>query len=298
MALSNSSEARTGWLLISPPFLFTILILAVPFAVIVGLAFLGLEGGGKVQVPISEADSERLVFTFSNFASVITDVRVQTIMLRSLLIAFTVTLATVVMAYPLAYYVSFHVAPSKKALWIFLITIPFWTSYIIRLALWRSILGFDGILDNILGFVGLDPVNLLANGPVAITIALSHAFAPFAVLPIFVALEKVDRSLLEAGQDLGESKLMTFLRVTLPISMPGVVAAVLIVFIPVVGDYVTAKLMGGNTTPMIANLVETQMLRLRDHAMGAAVAVTAMVAVAIISLVFILLNRRYLRGRK
>ncbi len=297
MANANAAERRAGWLLVSPPFLYTLLVLAVPFAAIVGLAFLGLDGG-RVRVPLAEGDFDKLYPTLENFVRVFSEPIYRVVMLRSLLIGFFVTLATVLMAYPIAYFVSFHVHPSKKALWIFLITIPFWTSYIIRLALWRTILGYNGIFDNFVGLFGLDPVNILANAPLAIVITLSHAFAPFAVLPIFVALEKVDRSLLEAGQDLGETRWTTFLRVTLPLSMGGVLAAVLIVFIPVAGDYVTAKLMGGSTTPMIANLVEVEMLRKRDHAMGSAVAVTAMALVAIISLIFVLMNRRYLGGRK
>ena len=118
------------------------------------------------------------------------------------------------------------------------------------------------------------------------------------MLPIFVSLEKVDRSLLEAGQDLGESRWTTFLRVTLPLSMSGVIAAVLIVFIPTVGDYVTPKLIGGGQVPMIANLMESEMLKQRDQAMGSAIAVTAMTIVAVISILFVLLNRRFIGGNK
>ncbi|PTE15069.1 ABC transporter permease [Pseudogemmobacter blasticus] len=297
MANSIEAEKRAGWALVSPPFLYTLLALAVPFIVIVGLSFAGLEGG-RARVPLAPGDAEKLYFTFENFARVLSEPIYRVVLLRSLIIAVCVTLATVLMAYPIAYFVSFYVAPSKKALWIFLITIPFWTSYIIRLALWRTILGYNGIFDNFVGIFGIEPMNLLSNGALAITITLSHAFAPFAVLPIFVALEKVDRSLLEAGQDLGETRWTTFLRVTLPLSMPGVMAAVLIVFIPVVGDYVTAKLMGGSTTPMIANLVEVEMLKKRDHAMGSAVAVTAMATVAVISILFVLLNRRFIGSKK
>ena len=112
---------------------------------------------------------------------------------------------------------------------------------------------------------------------------LAHAYAPFAILPIFVALEKIDRSLLEAGQDLGESTFSTFLRVTLPLSMPGVIAAVLIVFIPTIGDYVTPDLIGGGKLPMIANMIEKQMLQLDNKPLGSAIAVSAMLIVAVMS---------------
>jgi spermidine/putrescine transport system permease protein len=127
---------------------------------------------------------------------------------------------------------------------------------------------------------------------------LAHAYAPFAVLPIFVSLEKVDRSLLEAGQDLGESRWMTFLRVTLPLSIPGVIAAVLIVFIPTVGDYVTPELVGDGKVPMIANLIETQLLKLRDFAQGSALAVVSMLMVAVVSLTFVFISNRYFGGTK
>ncbi len=289
MAERLSKETRAGWLLISPPALFVILLLAAPLATV--LVYSVLTGGqGKVGLP----------FTMGNFAELVEKPIYQAVMLRSLYVSMLVTLVTVVLAYPIAYFVSFHVSPSKKALWLFLITIPFWTSYVIRVALWRTILGFDGIVDSALMGAGLmsEPLNILSSGITAMTITLAHAYAPFAVLPIFVSLEKVDRSLLEAGQDLGESRIMTFIRVTLPLSMPGVIAAVLIVLIPTVGDYITPELIGGGKVPMIANLIETQMLKLRDQSMGSAIAVAAMLIVGAISVVFVLLNRRFIGGPK
>jgi spermidine/putrescine transport system permease protein len=131
-----------------------------------------------------------------------------------------------------------------------------------------------------------------------VVITLAHAYAPFAILPIFVALEKIDRSFLEAGRDLGESPFMTFIRVTLPLAMPGVISAVLIVFIPTVGDYVTPQLVGGPEGQMVANLIQLQYLKLDNYPMGSALAVTAMGIVTAFSLVFLFLNRRYLKGAK
>jgi len=283
------SEAASGLALISPTALYAILLLAAPLVTVVLYSFAHSEQG-------------KIIWDFSldNYIRIWSAPNVQLIMLRSLTVAASVTLATVLLAYPVAYFVSFHVAPSKKSLWLFLITIPFWTSYIIRVSLWRTILGYDGILDSVVMGLGLSDTqpNILSNGVLSIIITLAHAYAPFAVLPIFVSLEKVDRSLLEAGQDLGESRWMTFLRVTLPLSLPGVIAAVLIVFIPTVGDYVTPELIGGGRTPMIANLMETQMLKQRDQAMGSAIAVAAMTIVALISIAFVLWNRRFLGGRK
>src|SRR5690606_30820154 len=127
MANANAAERRAGGLLVSPPFLYTLLILAVPFSASVGVAVLGLAGG-RVRVPLDEGHFDQLYPTLENFIRVFSEPIYRVVMLRSLLIGFFVTLATVLMAYPIAYFVSFHVHPSKKALWIFLITIPFWTS--------------------------------------------------------------------------------------------------------------------------------------------------------------------------
>ncbi len=286
---TKSSEARTGWLLIAPPAVVTFLLLAAPLATV--LVYSILTGSrGSVGLPV----------TGENYLQVLTRPQYHIVMLRSLNVSVLVTLATVLLAYPIAYFVSFHVQPSKKSLWLFLITIPFWTSYIIRVALWRTILGYDGVVDSSLMGLGLmdTQLNILQYGVTSIIITLAHAYAPFAVLPIFVSLEKVDRSLLEAGQDLGESKWRTFLRVTLPLSMPGVIAAVLIVFIPTAGDYVTPELIGGGKVPMVSNFVETLLLKSRNFAMGSALAASAMIAVAVISVGFLLLNKRFIGGRK
>jgi len=190
------------------------------------------------------------------------------------------------------------VKPERKSLWLFLITIPFWTSYIIRVSLWFVILGYGGIVDSALASIGLPPLNVASYSLLSIVIVLAHAYAPFAVLPIFVSLEKVDRSLLEAGQDLGESRWVTFLRVTLPLSMPGVIAAALIVFIPTVGDYVTPELVGDGKEPMIANVIEIQLLKLQNFPQGSAFAVASMLMVGIVSVLFVLLNKRFIGGQK
>jgi spermidine/putrescine transport system permease protein len=160
-------------------------------------------------------------------------------------------------------------------------------------------LGYNGVVNTGLINVGLidEPLTFILYNVNAVIITLAHAFAPFAILPIFVALEKIDRSLLEASEDLGESKLSTFFRVTLPLSMPGLVAAVLIVFIPTIGDYVTPELMGGAGGKLIANMIQTQFLALNNAPLGAALAIVAMLCVAAISLLFVFLNRRWLRGR-
>lgn len=287
MAQTPGSEARTGLKLISPTAVYVILLLAVPLATV--LIYSVLTGGrGVVSLPV----------TIENYAELWSKSVYGYIMLKSLMVALVVTAITVILAYPVAYFVSFHVKPERKSLWLFLITIPFWTSYIIRVSLWFVILGYGGILDSTLAAVGLPPLNVASYSILSIIIVLAHAYAPFAVLPIFVSLEKVDRSLLEAGQDLGESRWVTFLRVTLPLSMPGVIAAALIVFIPTVGDYVTPELVGDGKEPMIANLIETQLLKLQNFPQGSAFAVASMLMVGIVSVAFVLWNRRFIGGSK
>ena len=282
------SEAASGLALISPTALYAILLLAAPLATT--LVYSVMTDGYLTVEPI---------FTLHNYTESWTNKVVQSVMLRSLMVSMLVTAATVVLAYPVAYFVSFNVTPEKKGLWLFLITIPFWTSYVIRVFMWNVMLGRTGVINSALVGSGIIDTPLDMNFSVqAMVVTLAHAYAPFAILPIFVALEKIDRSLLEAGQDLGETGWTTFLRVTLPLSMTGVVAAVLIVFIPVIGDYVTPNLVGGGKFPMIANIIEKLMLKSDNRPLGSAIAASAMLIVGVVALIFLFLNRRYLRATK
>ena len=293
MAKSKSglgrSESASGLAMISPTAIYAVLLLAAPLGTVV---LYSLLTGGRGAITWD--------FTLANYIEVWTGPVYRAIMLRSLIVALCVTIVTVVIAYPIAYFVSFHVAPARKSLWLFLITIPFWTSYLIRVFLWKVILGYNGVVNSGLMSVGIidEPLTWINYNVGALVMTLAHAYAPFAILPIFVSLEKIDRSLLEAGQDLGESKLRTFFRVTLPLSMGGVIAAVLIVFIPTIGDYVTPDLIGGGKLPMIANMMEVQMLKINNKPMGSAIAVSAMLIVAIISLIFVIANKRFLGPQK
>ncbi|MBL4927609.1 ABC transporter permease [Fuscibacter oryzae] len=285
------SEAASGIALISPTALYAILLLAAPLATV--LIYSVMTDGPSVGV-IWQLNGE-------NYAKVWTEPIYRAVMLRSLLVSFAVTAVTVLLAYPVAYFVSFNVPASKKSLWLFLITIPFWTSYVIRVFIWKGIiLGYNGVINQVLMGVGLtsEPLQAINYNVGAIIITLAHAYAPFAILPIFVSLEKIDRSLLEAGLDLGESRFLTFLRVTLPLSMAGVIAAVMIVFIPTVGDYVTPTLIGGGKVNMIANQIQVEMLKQHRMALGSAIAVSAMLIVCVICLVFLFINRRFLGAQK
>ena len=282
------SEAASGLALISPTAIYAILLLAAPLATT--LLYSVFTDGYLTVEPI---------FTLKNYSDAWSNPVVQSVMARSIMVSMLVTATTVVLAYPVAYFVSFNVAPARKGLWLFLITIPFWTSYVIRVFMWNVMLGRTGVINSALMGSGIISEPFDMNFSVqAMVVTLAHAYAPFAILPIYVALEKIDRSLLEAGQDLGETRWTTFLRVTLPLSMTGVVAAVLIVFIPVIGDYVTPNLVGGGKFPMIANIIEKLMLKADNKPLGSAIAASAMLIVGVVSLIFLFMNRRYLRGAK
>ena len=283
------AEARQGLTLILPPFVYTLLVLAAPLLTLLIHSFFFYKVGyGDVIAG----------FTLENYSQIWADPIFRAILQRSIWVAGLVTLATVVLAFPIAYHVSFSVPPERKALWLFLITIPFWTSYLIRVFLWKVILEQNGVVNSaLLGFGVIDQPLIMLRSVGAIVATLAHAYAPFAILPIFVALERIDRSLLEAGRDLGESRAMTFWRVTLPLAMPGVIAATLIVFIPTIGDYVTPELIGGGRIPMVANFIQVQMLGLDNRPLGSAMSVSAMLAVAVITAVYLLLNRRFLKVR-
>jgi spermidine/putrescine transport system permease protein len=193
----------------------------------------------------------------------------------------------------MAYYLSFRVT-ERKALWLFLITIPFWTSYLLRVFAWKIILGYNGVVNATFMELGITshPMEFLLYNVNSVVITLAHAWAPFAILPIFVSLEKIDRSLLEAAMDLGDGPLRRFLRITLPLSLPGIVAAALIVFIPTVGDYVTPRLVGGKDGLMIANMIQVQFGKANNWPLGAALAVSMMVIVTAAALAFAMLSKQ------
>jgi|TARA_B110000259_G_scaffold14651_1_gene15334 spermidine/putrescine transport system permease protein len=281
------SESAQGLFLISPTLGFVLLLLAVPLIMVAALSFWTQD-----YLTLDRT------FTTANYVTAWTEPMYQYLMARSLKISIFVTAATVFLAYPVAYFISFHVAPKRKAMWIFLITIPFWTSYLMRIFLWKVILGYNGVINGSLTGLGIidEPLSFILYNQNAVVLTLAHAWVPFAILPIFVALERVDRSLIEAAEDLGDSRLRRFLRVTLPLSMPGVIAATIIVFIPTIGDYVTPRLVGGPNGLMISNMIEMQFKKANNAPLGAALAISAMGIVTFFALVFLWVNRKYVKG--
>ena len=167
-----------------------------------------------------------------------------------------------------------------------------------RVFRWQAILGYNGVLTSALMWLGIidDPMTFILYNLNAVVIPLAHAWAPFAILPMFVSLERIDRSLLEAAEDLGDGPFRRFSRVTLPLAMPGVIASTLIVMIPTVGDFITPKLVGGTDGLMISNMIQIQFGKANNAPLGAALAITSMIIVGSVSLV-IFMAGRWFRGR-
>lgn len=233
-------------------------------------------------------------FTAGNYATILSDDLYGMVMLRSLAISGAVTLATLAAAYPVAYFLAFR-AGRWRGLILFLVTLPFWTSYLLRVFAWKIVLAYNGVLNSALLSLGVlsEPSLLFLNTPYAVVVTLAHAYAPFAILPIFVALQTIPGSLLEAASDLGARPARTFLRVVLPISMPGVLAAALVVFVPTVGDYVTPSLVGGPSSTMIGSLIQAQFGKANDWPFGAALSVSVMLVILATVAIVRLADRRF-----
>ena len=268
-----TKDARNGYLLLSPTMAVLLFALAAPIALLL-LYSVWTENGLVLDTHP----------TLAQYATVLTREGYRVLFLRSIGISSLVTLVTVGLAYPMAYFVAFRVTRAKF-IWLLLLTIPFWTSYLLRVFAWKVILGYNGVINSGLISLGLiaQPLEFLLYNPAAIVVTLAHAYAAFAILPIYVSLEKIDRSLLEAAADLGDGPIQRFWRVTLPLSLPGVIAAAVLIFVPTTGDYVTPTLVGGSDGVMIANIIQVQFGRVNNWPLGAALAISSMAAVAAIA---------------
>lgn len=267
------SDAAQGWLTISPPFLYAILLLAGPIIVIIAHSFWSQD-----YLTIDRT------FTLKNYREALTEPIYRDLLLRSINVSVLVSIITVVLAYPIAWFISFH-GGRYKGLWLFIITVPFWSGYLLRILSWKVILGYNGVLNTGLQYFNIiaEPLSTLLYNVNAVIITLAHSWAAFAILPLFVSLEKVDRTLLEAAADLGDGPVQRFLRITLPLTMPGIIAALMIVMIPTVGDYVTPRLVGGKDGVMIANAIQVQFGKAANWPLGAALAVSTMIIVGLVA---------------
>ena len=205
------------------------------------------------------------------------------VLARSIAISAAVTAATLLLSYPVAYFIAVK-GGRHKALMLVLITAPFFTSYLLRIFAWKIILGFNGVVNSALMTAGLieAPLQFLVYNSFSVVVALTHAYLAFAVLPIYVALERIDKSLAESASDLGARPFANFRQITLPLSMPGVIAAALLIFVPTVGDYITPTLVGGPGGTMIGNLIQAQFGKANDWPAGSALSVTVILSIGVL----------------
>lgn len=283
-AWMRSEEAR-GLAMISPTFLYALALLLLPVLIVIAYSFWTQN--------YLEIDR---TFTLENYRQALTEPIYRDLFVRSLWISLTVSVVTVVFSYPVAWFISFHGGVHKN-LWLFLITVPCWTSYLLRVMSWKVILGYGGVMNTGLISIGAidQPLTSLLYNSNAVVITLVHSWAAFAILPIYVSLQKIDRTLIEAARDLGDSRLKAFFRVTLPLSLPGVISAFLIVMIPTVGDYVTPRLVGGKDGVMIATAIQAQFGKAANWPLGAALSVTTMVLVSLTAAAVVLALKFFVR---
>lgn len=208
-------------------------------------------------------------FTLENFSRFLTDTVFLDVLKRSLLIAVATTVICVLLGYPLAYVIS--QGKEKSAFfWIMLITLPTWINMLVRTYAWVGILQDDGLLNKLFGLFGIGPFHMIHTS-FAVVLGMVYNFLPFMILQIHSSLAKMDRSLLEAASDLGANRVQSFLKVTLPLSLPGVISGITLVFLPAVSSFFIPKLLGGGQYVLVGNVIETQFLTSGDWNFGAAI---------------------------
>jgi spermidine/putrescine transport system permease protein len=297
-------DVARGYLLVSPAVILAIVLLLAPLAALIALSFVSQHYFEINYSPTIE--NYRRIFAFSSEPTYFLGIPffLETpiyvvLVVKSILMSAVSTVAVILLAYPMAYFLAFHIREGKF-IWLIAVTLPFWTSYLLRIFAWKVMLGFNGVVNSGLVAAGIiqDPLEFLLYNPTSVVIVLAHAWAAFAILPIYVSLEKIDRSLFEAATDLGDGPVRRFLNVTLPLSMPGVAAAFLLVFIPTVGDYLTPTLVGGREGLMVGNLIQSQFGKANNAPLGAALSLVTMSAVAALAAMFLWSARRRDRARK
>jgi spermidine/putrescine transport system permease protein len=251
-----------------PPLFWVVLFLLVPYALMFAHSFwITLDG---VIVHSWSLHQYSQLFSNSLYADVF---------FRTMRIAASVTLLSLLLGYPLAYFLSFHAGPRKELLYQ-LVIVPLWVSYLVRGYAWKTILGTDGVLNGFLQYLHIthEPLSALLYSPFAVVLMLTHIYTPFVFLPIYASLEHIPRPLLEASHDLGANPRSTFFRVVLPLSMPGLLAGATFAFVLALGDFLAPLLVGGPSGTMIANVVQSLFGAAYDWPLGAAVSVIILFA--------------------
>ncbi len=262
------------------PWLWTALLFFLPFALVVKISL----ATSQLSVPpysdfFARTDGviTGIQATAENYRTLISDTLYVKAYLSSVKIAAIATLLTLLLGYPMAYGIA-TTAPARRPLLLVLVTLPFWTSFLVRIYAWMGLLRPGGTINTMLESLGLidAPLRLL-NTPGAVYLGIVYAYLPFMVLPLYARLEKQDPALLEAAADLGARPWQAFLKVTLPLSLPGVLAGALLVFIPAVGEFVIPELLGGPDTLMIGRVLWNEFFTNHDWPLSAAVTVVLLV---------------------
>lgn len=275
-----------GTLLILPTLLWMVALLVIPLTLTVITSFGRRDVDGNVIYTFTLDNYLRLLgFSERGF-----DPLYLRIIWRSIWLAIQTTFFVILMAFPIAYFVARAPARQRNTL-LFLILVPLWTNFIIRIYAWVMILRPQGVLNSVLGFgaglagLSFQPLDLYPSQG-AVLIGMIYEFLPFMILPIYTSLEKIEPSLYEAAADLGASAVRTFLRVTFPLALPGVVAGTILTFIPVIGTFVVSDILGGRQVILVGNLIQRQFLDARDPAFGSAASVFLMVLTLVVTLYY------------
>jgi spermidine/putrescine transport system permease protein len=269
-------EQRAILGLIGPAALYLLLFFIIPLGIVFIYSFLKRGVYGQLVWE----------FNLQNYVRVF-DPLYLSILWRSFLFAIGNTLICLLVSYPFAYFISRVEQPRTRNILLLLVMVPFWTNFLVRTYAWRVILGTDGPINVLLLNLGVisEPLSLLFNDG-AVMIGLVYGYLPFMVLPLYAAIERVDFSLMEAAQDLYANGWQAFRRVLLPLTMPGVIAGSVLVFIPSLGAFVTPDLLGGAKTVMVGNLIQSQFLSARDWPFGSAISMILMVIVLGATLIY------------
>jgi len=291
-----------GWktILLGLPYLWLLLFFLAPFLIILKLAFAMTDVALPPYTPLWQWTADgalEIRLYFSNFHYLIDDPLYVIGYLNALWIAALSTALCLVAGYPIAYAIA-RSPPSSRNILLLLIILPFWTSFLLRIYAWMGILNKQGLINNVLTFLGIidQPIEMM-NTDFAVYLGIVYSYLPFMVLPIYVTLERMDMSLVEAALDLGSRRWRVFLDITLPLSLPGIVAGAMLVFIPATGEYVIPALLGNPSSPMIGRVLFDEFYSNRDWPVASAVATVLLVVLVAPILLFQRYQSRQAEGR-
>lgn len=278
---------------VAPPFAWLILFLLVPFLLVVKISFADLNFGIPPYTSLINVSENVVTFTvhLRSYALLFTDSLYVVTYLSSIKMAAITTVCCILIGYPMAYYIA-RTEGSLRHILLLAVILPFWTSLLLRVYAWVGILRNDGLLNNFLIWLGVINTPLeIYRTDLAVYIGLVYAYLPFFILPLYANLVKLDMRLLDAAYDLGASPTRAFLAVTLPLSLPGVVAGSMLVFIPTVGEYVIPEMLGGADTLMMGRVMWSEFFTNADWPMASAITVI-MVLILLVPLVILQINQK------